>query len=188
MSAGRRQARTGSVERSGIHLTLADNLDSIGERGLLPGIGPQSKLSGATVPSVYLYADRSSVDEALSRRIGDLLAVHGQTVALLVRLDGVPYEERGSDLLVQGPIPVNRLEVLSLNIDEISSIDQTLREHVAARRAALRQHRLTPAEWFELSLVDRWSLTAGDHTVRPLSPQFCLPGMEPARPRASFLG
>lgn len=55
------------------HVTLYDNLKSIIKDGLIPKIGPLSKLNNENIPRIYLFSDYNSMEDAMMNWLGDNL-------------------------------------------------------------------------------------------------------------------
>lgn len=53
------------------HVTLLKNWPSIKQNGLLPLISKRSEEMGESVPAVYLFTSRTSMNEALCQWLGD---------------------------------------------------------------------------------------------------------------------
>lgn len=80
----------GRVMTTYFHITPTTNLDSILKNGLVPAIGPRSKLIKETEPAIYLFTSVASAEDALSSWLGENLPKDPVT---LLRLSNVKIDE-----------------------------------------------------------------------------------------------
>ncbi len=57
--------------KTGLHVTSAENLNSILSCGIKPEIGERSRATGESRPRVYFFPSREACDTALSTWLGD---------------------------------------------------------------------------------------------------------------------
>lgn len=102
-----------SDPRRAWHVTRADALPLIRERGLIPTIGPRSAELGEPVAAVYLFDDPDVCGDAVTNWLGDAFP---EDVALAVIEIDLPENARlradlamGGELVCTSPIPPDRL-------------------------------------------------------------------------------
>lgn len=114
------------------HITRRGNLASIGEHGLLPLIGPLSKLAEEKEPRVYLFTSIDDAETALMNWLGDIFE-EAELSLLMIETDGLDLEfSAGYELTCSTSIPPAKITVIADDVDEINSLQ-------AAYVAALKQ-------------------------------------------------
>lgn len=73
------------------HVTLAENVPSIRDNGLIPSIGPRAEEAGETERSIYLFASKDDMDTALMGWLGEWYTEHfGEECKLAILLIRLP--------------------------------------------------------------------------------------------------
>jgi hypothetical protein len=101
------------------HVTLADNLDSIMSRGLIPQIGDRARKIEGEKPAVYCFPDKVSMEDAVMNWLGDeydeddqLALLEIDTTGLKGQVtDGAQYE-----VAITDSIPVDNIRILSRDL------------------------------------------------------------------------
>jgi hypothetical protein len=101
------------------HVTLADNLDSIMSRGLIPQIGDRARKIEGEKPAVYCFPDKASMEDAVMNWLGDeydedeqLALLEIDTTGLKGQVtDGAQYE-----VAITDSIPVDNIRILSRDL------------------------------------------------------------------------
>lgn len=100
--------------RIGIHFTPAANLEGISQHGLLPSVGPLSKLAGEEQPLVHLFSPSQAIEADLSPWMGDMLSSSGghAVATLAVELIDLPLRRASTGLSIGHRIDSWRIEIL----------------------------------------------------------------------------
>lgn len=140
-----------------LHITPASNLSSIAANGLIPAIGPLSKLAGETVPRVYLFPSPSEAMTALDNWLGELFEDASRQIALLlVDVTGLTLDEGVSyEIACQFTIPPSRLEVITCDLDSLVDLDRGIEKALESISTTMQYHCLSLDEWRALGLMDR---------------------------------
>ncbi len=117
-----------AAQRAYYHVTLSKNIPDIQKQGLLPQIGPLSILAGEAKPTIFLFPNLETVEDALMNWLGDYLPDEPLALLKVVLPPGArpkrsalqdeeTGEEIGYEFKVYVPISPENLEVLSMNVD-----------------------------------------------------------------------
>ena len=123
-------AKTGTSRRVYYHVTLTKNLPSIQQTGLEPRLGSLSVLAGENRPTIFLFPNQSTVEDALMNWLGEYLPENEPLSLLAVTLpsgirpkraelhDEETREPMGYEFKVYQAIPPENIKVLSTNVDD----------------------------------------------------------------------
>lgn len=95
------------------HVTLASNLPSILERGLIPAVGPRSAAFGEEKPAVYFFRSLDDVEDALVNWLGEEFDEDERIIVIEARLpDDASIEEEAFETRVRSIVPPCVLRVM----------------------------------------------------------------------------
>lgn len=110
----------GNLDRTFYHVTLAENLPLIMEKGLVPSVGERSKKMSER-EAVFLFASRGDAEDAVMNWLGDEFDDDDDDLALLevtLPAEIAIYREHGIDweVYVKDRIPPQCLHILERNL------------------------------------------------------------------------
>lgn len=114
--------RKKSIPQHAFHVTRTSNIRSIMARGLLPLIGPFSKLAQEKEPRVYLFASIDDVETALMNWLGDIF---DDTALSLLMIDTTDIDldiTAGYELSSTQTITADKIVVITQDIDNTPSL------------------------------------------------------------------
>lgn len=140
-----------------LHLTPANNLVSIAANGLLPSIGPLSKLAGETTPRVYLFPSANEADVALHNWLGELFDETDTRVALLlVDVTGLSLDAGSSfEIATRFQIHPSRIEIACQDVDALNDVHSGIDQALNAIDSTMQYHCLNLDEWRAIDLLQR---------------------------------
>lgn len=99
------------------HLTPFENLDQIWDTGLIPAVGPRSAELGETVPGIYVFPDRHTLEQALGSWLEDAFDPEAALSCLLIDLEGLACDsDVDYELRILEPVAPDRIALLSTDI------------------------------------------------------------------------
>lgn len=145
-----------------LHITPASNLRSIAANGLIPAIGPLSKLAGEATPRVYLFPSINEAATALDNWLGELFSDDAQRIAaLLVDVTGITLDEGVRyEIATQYRIAPSRIEIVTQDIDAVSDLDRAVENCLESITTTMQYHCLNLTEWREIDLLQRERMKA----------------------------
>ena len=90
------------------HVTPKENQAGIERTGLVPLIGPRSAKMQEPVPAIYMFNERTGMEDALMNWLGEELDEYGQLVTCRIELpNGFPIYRTsvGWEIITEKPIP-----------------------------------------------------------------------------------
>lgn len=144
-----------------IHLTPASNLASIAAYGLLPSIGPLSKLDGEKTPLIHFYGTVTQFSTDLLQWMGSILASPGEDGRAAIALLAVDISHTGCGSHRNGdyacPTVINPgcLDVVCADLSSDVDIDEMMDDYCERRFTAKTLGQHSESSWRELTMTDR---------------------------------
>lgn len=115
------------------HITTADALTAILAQGLVPQIGPRSKMLNETMPRVYFFSDMSSLEDAMVNWINNAFSEEETLYVLECNLEDldITSQENQFELVCRQTIAPSLItKVYTEDLDKYMQFDHDKREHV----------------------------------------------------------
>lgn len=86
------------------HVTTADALASILEKGILPRVGPRSAELGEKEPAVYAFTSLDAVEDALCGWLGEAMPQEAELVVIEIDMDA-PLAHGSFEVAMKEAVP-----------------------------------------------------------------------------------
>jgi hypothetical protein len=105
-----------NLNRNFYHVTTEDNYNNIMKDGILPQIGQRS-INVETKPQIFLFVDKSSMEDAVMNWLTDEFDEDENLVVLQVTLpQDFPIKVNGSEVTTDIPIPPKYIQKTNIKV------------------------------------------------------------------------